>query len=212
MAIRLTVLFSCWVLAKVISDLRGYSYSLLLVFHSSINIWSFKVSSVLQVLTWLGQEQGNGNPLQYSCLENSMDRGAWWATAHRVTKRQTWMNNYTFTFKEDNCCSVTQLYPTLCEPVDCSMPGFPVLLYLQEFAQVHVHWIDDAIQPSDSLLPPSPPALNFSQHQVLFQWVSSLDNLPSQIISQVWDVNTFTGPSTLRMEETGKECESLGPP
>ena len=80
-----------------------------------------------------------------------MDRGAWQATVHRVTKRQTWMSNYTFTFKEENCCSVTQLYPTLSEPMDCSMPGFLVLLYPQEFAQVHVHWIDDAIQPTHSL-------------------------------------------------------------
>ena len=37
--------------------------------------------------------EGNGNPLQYSCLENSMERGAWWATAHRVTKSQTWLSD-----------------------------------------------------------------------------------------------------------------------
>ena len=57
--------------------------------------------------TWvwsLGQEdspgEGNGNPLQYSCLENSMDRGAWWATVHGVKKSRTWLSDYTFTFKE----------------------------------------------------------------------------------------------------------------
>ena len=70
-------------------------------------------------------------------------------------------------------CSVTQLCPTLCNPMDCSMSGFLVLLYLPEFAQTHVHWVDDAIQPFHSLLPPSPPALNLSQHQGLFQWVAS---------------------------------------
>ena len=53
--------------------------------------------------------------------------------------------------------------------MDCSTPGFPVLLYLPEFAQTHVHWISDAIQPSHSLLP----ALSLSRHQGLFQWVSS---------------------------------------
>ena len=58
-------------------------------------------------------------------------------------------------------------------PVVCSTLGFSVLLYLQEFAQTHVHWVGDAIQPSHSLLPSSPPALNLSQHQGLFQWVSS---------------------------------------
>ena len=75
-----------------------------------------------------------------------------------------------FKFKESglNCCSVAKSCPTLCHPVDCSTPGFPVLDHLPEFAQTHVHRIADAIQPSHSLLSPSP-ALNFSQHQDLFQ-------------------------------------------
>ena len=58
--------------------------------------------------------------------------------------------------------------------MDCSTPGFSVLHCLLEFAQTHVHWEDYAIQPSHPLLPPSPPALRLSQHQGLFQWVSSL--------------------------------------
>ena len=57
--------------------------------------------------------------------------------------------------------------------MDCSMPGFPVVHYLPGFSQTHVHWIGDSIQPSHSLLLPSP-VLNFSQHQGLFQWVSFL--------------------------------------
>ena len=72
------------------------------------------------------------------------------------------------------CCSVTQSCPTLCNAVDRSTPGFPVHQQLPELAQTHVHWVDDAIQPSHPLLSPSPPALNLSQHQGLFQWVSSL--------------------------------------
>ena len=71
------------------------------------------------------------------------------------------------------CCSVAESYPTLCNPMDFSTPGFPVCYYLLEFPQTHVHWVDDAIQPSHPLLPPSPPPLNPSQHQGLFQWVSS---------------------------------------
>ena len=43
--------------------------------------------------------EGNGNPLQYSCLENSMDRGAWWATVHGVAKSQTRLSDFTFTFQ-----------------------------------------------------------------------------------------------------------------
>ena len=58
------------------------------------------------------------------------------------------------------CCSFTKLCPTLCDPMDCRAPGFPVLHYLLEFAHTHVHWGSDAIQPSHSLSSPSPPALN----------------------------------------------------
>ena len=60
---------------------------------------------------------------------------------------------------------------TLCDPMDFSTPDIPILHYLPEFAQTHIHWVDDAIQPSHSLLPPSLLALNLSQHQGLFQWV-----------------------------------------
>ena len=70
------------------------------------------------------------------------------------------------------CCSVTQLCLTLCYPMDCSTPGLPAPHYLPEFVQIHVLWINDAIQPSHPLSSPSPPALNPSQHQGLFQWVS----------------------------------------
>ena len=57
--------------------------------------------------------------------------------------------------------------------MDCSMPGFPVLHYLPDYAQTHVHWVGDTIKLSYPLLSPSPPALNLSQHQGLFQWVGS---------------------------------------
>ena len=69
--------------------------------------------------------------------------------------------------------SVAKSYLTLCNPMNCSMPGFPVLHYLLELAQTHVHWVSDAIQPSHPLLSPSPPALNLSQHlfwQNVVQW------------------------------------------
>ena len=75
-----------------------------------------------------------------------------------------------------DCCwySVATLRLTLCNPMDCSTPGFPVLHYLVEFAQSHVHRVGDAIQPSHPLSSPFPPAFNLSQHQgFFFQWVSS---------------------------------------
>ena len=76
------------------------------------------------------------------------------------------------------CCSVAQSCPTLCDSMDCSMPGLPVPHHLLEFAQVHVHCIGDPIQPSHPLMLPSHSALNLSQHQGLFQWVSRLLRLP----------------------------------
>ena len=69
--------------------------------------------------------------------------------------------------------SVAQSCPILCHPMDCSMPGFPVHYQLPELTQTHVHWLGDAIQPSHPLSSPSPPAFNISQHQGIFQWVSS---------------------------------------
>ena len=64
--------------------------------------------------------------------------------------------------------SVARLHLTLCDPMDCSTPGFSVLHHLLGFAQTHVHWVGDAIQPSHLLSPPSPLAVSLSQHQCLF--------------------------------------------
>ena len=64
-------------------------------------------------------------------------------------------------------CSIAKSCPTLYDSMDCSMPGFPVLHYLPEFAQVHVHWFGDAIEPSYLLFPSSPFTFNLSQHQSL---------------------------------------------
>ena len=69
--------------------------------------------------------------------------------------------------------SFAQLCQTLCNSMDCSTPGLPVHRQLPEPTQTHVHWVSDAIQPSHSPSSPSPPALNLSQHQGLFKWVSS---------------------------------------
>ena len=72
------------------------------------------------------------------------------------------------------CCSVAKLCLTLCNSMNWSMLGFPVLCYLPEFAQTHVYWVDDAIQLSHTLTPHSSLAFNLSQHQGLFQWVGCL--------------------------------------
>ena len=80
----------------------------------------------------------------------------------------------TLLFTLCTCCSVTQSWQTLCNPMDCSMLGFPVLHHLPEFAQTHVYWVNDTIQPYHPLSLPSPPAFNLSQYQGLFQWVDSI--------------------------------------
>ena len=65
--------------------------------------------------------------------------------------------------------SVALLCPTLCDPMNCSMPVFPVPYQLLELTQTHVHWVGDAIQLSQPLLSPSPPTFSLSQHQGVFQ-------------------------------------------
>ena len=73
-------------------------------------------------------------------------------------------------------CSVIQSCPTLCNPMDCSTPVFPIHHSLMELAQTHVHWVGDAIQPSCPLSSPSPSAFYISQHQsfCFLQWISLL--------------------------------------
>ena len=74
--------------------------------------------------------------------------------------------------QEWDCWVICLLLVQSLSRMDCSTPGFPVLHYFPEFAQTNVLWFGDAFQPSNSLSPTSPPALNLSQHQGLFQWLS----------------------------------------
>ena len=86
--------------------------------------------------------------------------------------------------------SVAQSCPTLCHPMDCSTPGFPVHHKLPELIQNHVHRVGGAIQPFHPLLSPSPPAFSHSQHQGLFQWLSS-----SHQVAKYWSLSFSIGPS-----------------
>ena len=83
------------------------------------------------------------------------------------------LSNLNMNQPSDQIRSVVQSCPTLCDPMNRSMPGLPVHHQLLKFTQTHVHRVSDAIQPSHPLSSPSPPAPNPSQHQSLFQWVNS---------------------------------------
>ena len=87
--------------------------------------------------------------------------------------------------------SVSQSCLTLCDPTDCSLPGFPVHHQLLELTQTRVHWICDAIQPSHPLSFSSPPTFNLSPHQPLFQWVSSLHQLVKVLEFQLQHHQSF---------------------
>ena len=141
----------------------------------------------------------HGGPLQYSCLENPMDRGAWWAAFHKVAKTWRWLK--WLSTASDLChvlemhspiclssvqfSSVAQSCPTLCNPMNRSMPGRPVHHQVPEFTQTQVHRVSDAIQPSHPLSSPSPPAPNPFQHQGLFQWVNSSHEVAKGLVFQL---------------------------
>ena len=99
-----------------------------------------------------------------------------WTSIHRSSgtlsiRSNPWRN---VLFSSVQFSSVAQSCPTLCDPMNLSMPSLPVHHQLPEFTQNHVHRVGDAIQPSHPLSSPFPPASNPSQHQGLFQWVNSL--------------------------------------
>ena len=88
--------------------------------------------------------------------------------------------------------SVAQSCLTLCDPMDCSIPGFTVHHQLLEFTQTYVHQIGDAIQPSHPLSSPSPPAFKLSQHQVR---VFSSESALHIKWPKYWSLNFSTSPS-----------------
>ena len=98
--------------------------------------------------------------------------------------------------------SATQSCLTLCDPMDCSTPGSHVRHQFPESVQTHVHWVSDAIQPSHPLSSPSPPAFSLSQHQGVFQWVSSLHQVAKVLEFQlsISPSNEYSGLISFRMD------------
>ena len=107
----------------------------------------------------------------------------WWHWEIVTLWNDTYSHNYC-------CCSVAKSCPSLWDAMDCSTPGFPVLLCLPEFAQTHVHLVSDIIQPSHPVFPPSPPALSISQG--LFQWVSSSHQVAKVLALQPQSLHEYS--------------------
>ena len=106
-----------------------------------------------------------------------------------------------FHYLAQSCCrSITQSCLTLCNPMDCSTPGFPVLHHLPELAQTHVHRVGDAVQPAHPLLSPTPPALNLSQHQDLFKRVGTLYQMVKVWNFSISPSNEYSGLISSRMD------------
>ena len=96
--------------------------------------------------------------------------------------------------------SVAQSFPALCDPMNRSIPGLPVHHQLPEFTQIHVHQVGDAIQPSYPLSSPSPPALNPSEHQGLFQWVNSSHEVAKSFSFSISPSNEHPGLVSFRLD------------
>ena len=99
----------------------------------------------------------------------------WGSQLQQVSKSfyLSWLFYFSIVYKTMLLLDHLVVSDWLCDPMDCSMPGFPVLHQFPELAQTHDHWVSDAIQPSHPLSSPSPPAFDLFQHQGLFQWVDS---------------------------------------
>ena len=137
--------------------------------------------------TWWAQTNCKG-PLQDRGIELGLERESMWQQKHRVWLRDAWL------WAEECrwplwCCSVTQSWPV---PWDLwASPCQASLSFTVSWSLLtHVHWVNDTIQTSRPLSPPSPPALNLSQYQGLFQWVGSLKKLAKD-----WNFSFSISPS-----------------
>ena len=118
--------------------------------------------------------EGNGNPLQDSCLENPRDGGAWWAAVYGVAQSRTWLKWLRSSSSSSSVQSLSHVRLFVTPWIAAHQASLSITKSQVEFTKTHVHRVGDAIPPSHPLSSPSFPAFNLSQHQGLFQWVSSL--------------------------------------
>ena len=158
--------------------LRMFKTLPLSVEHFLTNSWPFP-----RLLSWSFSLATSYMPPQYTHFSNKFFLSTWHASLVMKSKK-------------DPVTSVHSLSPVwICDPMDCTTPGFPVHRQVPELAQTQVHWVGGAIQPSHPLSSPSSPVFNLSQHQGLFQWVSSSHQVAKVLVStsvsvlpmNIWD-------------------------
>ena len=122
-----------------------------------------------------------------------------WETNYHKLSILKQIKNYYFSVQFR---SVTHSCSTLCDTTDCKTSGFPVHHQLPELVQTHFHWLGDSIQPSHPLLSPLPPVFSLSQHQGLFQWVSSLHQVAKvlEFQLQISPFNEYSGLISFRID------------
>ena len=113
----------------------------------------------------------------------------------------TWKMRYLSPSQRYQFSSVAQSCPTLCNPMNRSMPGLPVHHQLREFIHTYAHRVGDAIQPSHPLSSPSPPAPNPSHHQGLFQWVNTLHEVAKVLEFQLQHQSFQWIPKTYLLQD-----------
>ena len=162
--------------------------------------------------------EGKGYPLQYSGLENSMD-SPWDHKELDMSERLSlsliktlwsftlghWWHQLYFNFNIYHQMCVVLVVQSLSHVQLFATPWTaahqaPLSSTFSELAQIHVHWVSDTIQPSHPLSPPSPPALNLSQHQGLFQWVGSSYQVVIRKFKIYFPAGTETGPPALEAQ------------
>ena len=148
---------------------------------NKMTVWYLKLRIFMKFTLWSRVSGRGGGSIPDKCWENLLRVGMIYHRSyypsHTLSYLPCWLawsiNIILIHWFHFQFSSVTHLCLTLCYPMDCSTPGLPIHHQLLEPAQTHVPQVGDAIQRSHPLSYPSPPAFNLSQHQGLFQWVSS---------------------------------------
>ena len=154
-------------------------------------LWKYWLKQTL----WLRGHLEIVYTLMFLCLPRWLHMKMYWAM---------YISYFTMLLISVQFTSVAQSCPTLWDPMDFHMPGFPIHHQFSELAQIHVHWVSDTIQTARPLSSHFPPAFNLSQHQGLFQWVSSLHQVVEGLELQLQHQSLQW---KLRTDFLNKECD-----